>query len=218
MEPLSDEQLIELDEISKLPPEEQQIKVKEFFSKLSPGQIEWLKNQQQQTSGSQCPFCLIVEGKIKARVVYNDNLIIAALDINPANKGHIVVFPKEHVKDSFEMDANLFLNLMSVSNKIGGHVKGIVNANGVNILISNGATAGQRIDHFIVHVIPRFEGDKVKFTWENQKVSEDEMNQIIEGFRTFSIGPIINEEANVEEVKIDENKEYFYTDDADRIP
>src|SRR3989344_4474166 len=192
MEPLSDEQLIELDEISKLPPEEQQIKVKEFFSKLSPGQIEWLKNQQQQTSGSQCPFCLIVEGKIKARVVYNDNLIIAALDINPANKGHIVVFPKEHVKDSFEMDAN--------------------------ILISNGATAGQRIDHFIVHVIPRFEGDKVKFTWENLKFSDDEMNQIIEGFRTFSIGPIINEEANVEEVKIDENKEYFYTDDADRIP
>ena len=63
MEPLTEIQLLELDEISKLPPDQQQSSIKEFFSKLKPEQIEWLKNQQHETSGGQCPFCLIAEGK-----------------------------------------------------------------------------------------------------------------------------------------------------------
>ena len=103
MEPLTEIQLLELDEISKLPPDQQQSSIKEFFSKLKPEQIEWLKNQQHEASGGQCPFCLIAEGKIRSRVVYNSDNIIAVLDINPASKGHVIVFPKEHIKDCFEI-------------------------------------------------------------------------------------------------------------------
>ena len=77
MEPLSEAQLLELDEIAKLPQEEQSVRVKEFFSTLTPEQIEWLKSQQQTTV--QCPFCLISGGKIRARIVYTDEDIIVFL-------------------------------------------------------------------------------------------------------------------------------------------
>ncbi|MBS3149931.1 HIT family protein [Candidatus Woesearchaeota archaeon] len=217
MEPLKDEQLLELEEISKLPQEQQQIRIKDFFSKLSPGQIEWLKNQQQQTSGNQCPFCLIAEGKIRARVLYNDDLIMAILDINPANKGHILLFPKEHIKDSFTLDNILFLSLMNIANKIAEHIVKVVNATGANILIANGESAGQKLDHFLIHIIPRFDDDKVKLIWEPQKISEEDMNFIVENFKGFMVESIKKEEPKIEEVK-EEQQNYYYVDENNRIP
>src|SRR3989344_1662409 len=217
MEPLKDEQLLELEEISKLPQEQQQIRIKDFFSKLSPGQIEWLKNQQQQTSGNQCPFCLIAEGKIRSRVLYNDDLIMAILDINPANKGHILLFPKEHIKDSFTLDNILFLSLMNIANKIAEHIVKVVNATGANILIANGESAGQKLDHFLIHIIPRFDDDKVKLIWEPQKISEEDMNFIVENFKGFMVESIKKEEPKIEEVK-EEQQNYYYVDEKNRIP
>ena len=217
MEPLKDEQLLELEEISKLPQEQQQIRIKDFFSKLSPGQIEWLKNQQQQTSGNQCPFCLIAEGKIRARVLYNDDLIMAILDINPANKGHILLFPKEHIKDSFTLDNILFLSLMNIANKIAEHIVKVVNATGANILIANGESSGQKLDHFLIHIIPRFDDDKVKLIWEPQKISEEDMNFIVENFKGFMVESIKKEEPKIEEVK-EEQQNYYYVDENNRIP
>ena len=217
MESLSDEQLLELDEISKLHQQQQQLKVGEFFSKLKPGQIEWLKSQQQ-TSSNQCPFCLIVGGKIRARVVYNNDSIMAVLDINPANKGHILVFPKEHVKDSFSIDNKLFLNMLNISNKVGQHVKNIVRATGLNILIAEGTSAGQKIDHFLIHIIPRFDDDKVKLIWDPQKISEEDMSFIVEGFKGFYVEPINEEQPKIEEVHDVEVQNYYHVSEDDRIP
>ena len=67
-------------------------KLNEFLKTLNPEQIEFLKSQQ----GSQCVFCAITEGKIPAKKVYEDDSLIGALDINPANKGHVILFPKVH--------------------------------------------------------------------------------------------------------------------------
>src|SRR3989344_1601038 len=79
-------------DFSKLKEEEQKKVLPEFLKKLSPEQIEYLKQQQ----APQCPFCLIAENKIKSKKIYEDNDIIAVLDINPANPGHTIVFPKTH--------------------------------------------------------------------------------------------------------------------------
>lgn len=218
MEPLKEEQLLELEEISKLPQEEQQIKVREFFSKLTPEQIEWLKSQQQQTSGNQCPFCLISEGKIRARVLFDNESIMAVLDINPGNKGHIILFPKMHINSSLNMDNELFLNLVNAANKLAEHAVKIVNATGINILISNGQSAGQKLDHFIIHIIPRFENDKVRFIWDPQKISDEEMNQITEGFKGFFIEPFKKEEPKVENIPEEVQQNYYYVNEDDRIP
>lgn len=218
MEPLKEEQLLELEEISKLSQEEQQIKIKDFFSKLTPGQIEWLKSQQQQTSGNQCPFCLISEGKIRARVLFNNESMVAVLDINPANKGHIILFPKMHISNSFNMDNELFLNLTNVANRLGEHVIKIVNATGINILIANGKSAGQKLEHFLIHIIPRFDNDKVGLIWDPQKISDEEMNQIVEGFKGFFIEPIKKEEPKVEIIPEESPQNYYYVNEDDRIP
>lgn len=221
MEPLTEIQLLELDEISKLPKDQQQYRIREFFSKLKPEQIEWLKSQQHETSGIQCPFCLITKGKIKARVVYDLDNIIAVLDINPASKGHIIVFPKEHIKDCFEMQTELFLNLINIVNKIAIRIKKVVNANGVNILLSIGSAAGQKVDHFLVHVIPRFNNDNINFNWENQKISEEELSGIMESFKDFYVESFNEgEKVNlIEEIpKAVEQQNYFYVKEEDRIP
>ncbi|MBS3147092.1 HIT family protein [Candidatus Woesearchaeota archaeon] len=218
MEPLSEAQLLELDEIAKLPQEEQSVRVKEFFSTLTPEQIEWLKSQQQTTV--QCPFCLISGGKIRARIVYTDEDIIAALDINPANPGHVIVFPKEHIKTTFDLEKNLLLHLYDVSNELAKFVQSAVNATGVNILISNGYSAGQKVEHIVLHIIPRFENDKIKFVWENKKLDDNEMDNIAQKFQQFIYQVQTKEEPiEVEEVKeVFPAQDFYYVSENERIP
>mgnify|MGYP001614895889 CR=1 FL=1 len=144
--------------------------------------------------------------------------MMAALDINPGNKGHIILFPKMHITNSFNMDNELFLNLTNAANRLAEHVAKIVNATGVNILIANGESAGQKLEHFLIHIIPRFENDKVRFIWDPQKISDEEMNQIVDGFKGFIIEPFKKEEPKIEEITEGVQQNYYYVNEDDRIP
>lgn len=169
MKEFTKEQVAKLNEISSLPAEKQQSELQKFLKTLSPEQVEFLKKQEKQ-----CVFCLIKEGKIKARKIYEDKDFVAVLDINPANIGHAIVFPKNHVISVFQLNSKIF----ELVNKLSLKISNAVNAQGLNIFIANGAVAGQKVDHIIIHIIPRFEGDNVNFFWEGKKISDDEMNQI----------------------------------------
>ena len=83
-----------IEEIKKqlmdLGPEEQQEKLKELLATLNP------EEQEQLVGKRECPFCLMGQGKIPVKTVYEDGEVKAILDINPANKGHILLFPKDH--------------------------------------------------------------------------------------------------------------------------
>lgn len=110
---------------------------------------------------SQCPFCKIIKGEIPSQKVYEDDKVLAILDINPATDGHILLMPKEHYPimplippEEFE---NLVLKLKDVS---GAAVKAMV-AGGSTIFIANGAAAGQQSQHFMIHIIPREKGDSL---------------------------------------------------------
>src|SRR3989344_9518508 len=102
--PLTEEEIQELNEIIKLPKEEQEMKLKEYFKKLTSEKIEFLKQFQTQ----QCVFCGIALGKINSYKIYEDNDVVAALDINPANKGHVLVIPIMHLKYSYESPNKIF--------------------------------------------------------------------------------------------------------------
>ncbi len=185
--PLSEEQIEELNEIAKLSVEEQKVKLNNFFKKLTPEQIEFLKSQQ----GQQCVFCAISEGKISAKKIYEDDYLIGALDITPANKGHIILFPKVHYEILAMMkDVG---HLFNVANKISSVVFEITKAEGTNIIVSNGFAAGQKTPHVAVHIIPRFNGDKVNIGYEKVNISEEEMNNIIKLISSkLQIKPIEN--------------------------
>ena len=167
--PLTDEQITELNEIIKLPREQQAQKLQPFLKTLNEEQIGFLKQHQTQ----QCLFCGIVLGNVKSFKIYEDNENIAILDINPSNKGHILIIPKAHLKYSYNLNENIF----NLANKISKKLKEVLNADS-NIFVANGELAGQKLDHLIAHVIPRFKDDKVMFTWENNKVTEEELKEL----------------------------------------
>lgn len=126
----------------------------------------------------ECVFCGIVKKEIPARIVYEDEKVMAFLDINPVSKGHTLVIPKEHHEDIFEIPEDVLSSLIKVVKKISVAVRKTLNADGVNILQSNGSAAGQVIKHVHFHVIPRFEGDGISFELKHGKLDEQVMDDI----------------------------------------
>ncbi|MBO4286056.1 MAG: HIT family protein [Bacilli bacterium] len=102
-------------------------------------------------------FCRIIDGEIPAHVVYEDNDVIAILDISQVTKGHTLVIPKKHY-DTFLATPNETMHkVMDVAQKIGQVMIDRLHAKGVNILTNCYEAAGQTVPHFHVHVIPRYE-------------------------------------------------------------
>ena len=196
MKEFNKEQIAKINSLSKLPAEQQNIELQKFLKTLDKEQAEFLMKQEKQ----QCVFCLIKEGKIKSRKIYEDNQFIAVLDINPANIGHAIVFPKEHVSSVFQLKGNIF----DLTNKLALKISNAVNAQGLNIFIANGAVAGQKVDHIAVHIIPRFENDNIELSWEPKKISNEDMNKV-ESVLKESVKDISSEEKK--EVK-EEKKVY----------
>jgi len=159
---LTDKILQIKEELSEFPEEEREEKLKEMLSTLSPEELKELEQQQ-------CIFCLIAQGKIKSIKVYEDSEFLAVLDINPANKGHVILFPKQHIQEIKNLDNYIF----HVAKLISIALKEI--SEGVNIHISEGQAAGQRINHISINIIPRYKEDKISFFWQPKKVAEEEL-------------------------------------------
>ena len=106
-----------------------------------------------------CPFCRIASGKAPASIVYKDSTVLAFMDLNPANIGHVLVVPREHWENIYEIPENVLADMFSVVKTVSTAVKKTVGAEGISILQLNGRAAGQSVMHFHDHVIPRFRGD-----------------------------------------------------------
>ena len=169
--PLTEEQKKRLFEISKLSPDKQKEEWGKFVKTLNKEQIEFLNKQQEK-----CPFCAIVKKEIKAYVVYEDEDVMGVLDINPANKGHVLLFPLEHTETI--LDLKKIDHIFSVAKKLSESIMKGLGAKGMNILVSNGLAAGQLVPHFAINLIPRNENDGLSFMWKPKKFSEEEMEEV----------------------------------------
>jgi histidine triad (HIT) family protein len=112
-----------------------------------------------------CIFCKIVAGELPATIVDEDERTIAFMDINPANRGHALVIPREHSPDLLSVDRDDLLAVMLASQRLAGRAKERLGADGVNLVNSCGAVAWQSVFHFHVHMIPRYEGDPLRLPW-----------------------------------------------------
>ena len=108
-----------------------------------------------------CIFCRIVRKQAPASVVYEDDAVIAFLDIRPLNVGHTLVIPKAHYVDAFDTPEEQISQVHKISKRIASAVKKATGADGVSIIQQNGKAAGQDILHLHVHVVPRFEGQRL---------------------------------------------------------
>ncbi|MEA4944055.1 MAG: HIT domain-containing protein [Propionicimonas sp.] len=102
-----------------------------------------------------CLFCRIVAGEIPSRQVYADDTAIAFLDINPWHVGHSLVIPRRHVAD-LTSDATALTEIAPAISATASLLIDRLGADGLNLLSSTGATAGQEVFHFHVHLVPRY--------------------------------------------------------------
>lgn len=120
-----------------------------------------------------CIFCKILAGEIPSVTVYEDDSFKAILDVNPAARGHVIILPKNHAADIFELPEEDAAGIMQVAKKIACALKATYHCDGINILQNNGEAAGQTVFHLHVHVIPRFDGDTVDIGWEKGSTPDD---------------------------------------------
>lgn len=106
---------------------------------------------------SDCIFCKIVAGEIPASKVYEDDQVLAFLDITQVTKGHTLVIPKKHYRNVLEMDAEAAGQVFSVVLALARHLKEKLGASGLNIVNNNEEAAGQTVFHTHIHLLPRFD-------------------------------------------------------------
>jgi histidine triad (HIT) family protein len=119
-----------------------------------------------------CVFCKIISGEYSSHKIYEDDKVLAILDLSQATYGHTLVMPKQHFENIFELDEEISKHLFNVVTRISKHYKeSIPNLAGINLLNNNGLKAGQTVMHYHMHIIPRYENDDlVNMTFTEHKL------------------------------------------------
>ncbi len=117
--------------------------------------------QNNHNPAANCIFCSIIEGKTAAKKAYEDKIMVSVLDINPCKKGHLLVIPKQHIPIIAMLPQESFGHIFSLMPKFTALVKEAMVATGITIFIASGAAAGQQSPHFLFHIIPRDEDDRM---------------------------------------------------------
>ncbi len=193
--PLTEEHIKKINDIAKLPPDKQQLELQNLLKTLSPEQIEFLKKQQ----GQSCIFCSISEGQVESKKVFEDDRALIVLDINPANPGHLLVFPRKHAQAMRELNNDEVSYLFVLANKASNVLIEKLKAEGTNIFVANGFVAGQNAPHVLVHVIPRFKEDGIALFWKGKKVNDAALEEI----KRNLVGTINKEEKIIKQKEAD---------------
>jgi len=129
-----------------------------------------------------CIFCKIISGELPSAKVFEDDNVIAFLNIKPISKGHTLVVPKAHVKDLASADYETLCHLMNAVKKIAPAVMAAVDAEGFNLGGNNGAAAGQEVFHLHLHLIPRHSDDGLP-RWPHRENTVEERGALAEKIR-----------------------------------
>lgn len=121
----------------------------------------------------ECIFCKIVKNEIPNHRIYEDRSVVAFLDIAPTTKGHVLVVPKMHAANLEEMDDLSLAYVTAICRKISMVMKKAIGAKGYNLVVNNGSEAGQLINHFHFHIIPRYKKTELP-AWPHASYSASE--------------------------------------------
>ena len=125
-----------------------------------------------------CVFCKIIKGVLPISKIYEDDELLAFLDIQPVNKGHVLIIPKQHKELIAELEDKTLGNMIALANKINQAIrKSDIKSEGINLFLADGEAAGQEVFHVHLHVIPRFSKDGFGFVfpedYKNKPQRED---------------------------------------------
>lgn len=128
-----------------------------------------------------CIFCKIIKQELPCFKVYEDELVLAFLNLYPATDGHTLIIPKKHYKNIFDINNNDLKRIIEVAQIISLKMKKELQVDGVNLFQSNGEIAEQEIMHFHLHLIPRREDDNFRINdcIPSKKVSDKELEKTL---------------------------------------
>lgn len=148
----------------------------------------------QQNPEQNCIFCQIASGKVQSKKVYEDSQVVSFLDINPATPGHLLLVPKKHHSLMMQLPPEETAHLFTVVQALSNSILKAFGADGTTVFIANGAAAGQRAPHMMVHIIPRYEKDELNFTVEEKQVE----TEALEKFRQTLL-PLVNKAFGIQQ-------------------
>jgi len=126
-----------------------------------------------------CIFCKIIAGEIPAIKVLNENKVLAFMDINPACRGHMLVVPKDHAENIFEISEADLSAVMGAAKKCAAAAKEALGAEGITVLQLNGTASDQLVPHLHVHIMPRWANDGMSVSqWEMGKGNIEKLQEI----------------------------------------
>tara|TARA_Y100000034_G_scaffold105645_1_gene133120 strand:- start:1262 stop:1675 length:414 start_codon:yes stop_codon:yes gene_type:complete len=128
----------------------------------------------------ECIFCKIVNGELPSFKVYEDEDIFAFLDLRPVHPGHTLIIPKKHSVTVLDTDEEVLKKLMVATKKIAKAVYESLEIKGFNITFCQFEVGGQTVPHLHAHIIPRYEGDGLKFWPSREYESDDHKKEIQE--------------------------------------
>ena len=120
-----------------------------------------------------CIFCKIASGDIPSYCLYEDNIFKVVLDIEPSSNGHGLIIPKSHSDNLFMLEEEAAANALSIAKKVASAMMEVLGCDGMNLLQNNGEAAGQTINHFHIHLIPRYKNDSIKIKWNQNSLSKE---------------------------------------------
>ena len=132
-----------------------------------------------------CIFCEIIAGNAPASIIYQDELVMSFLDINPVTPGHTLVIPRVHQPNLNDLDEKTGMHLFKITMRLASAIrKSGIKCEGINLFLADGEAAFQDVFHTHLHIIPRFEGDafKISTDWSSHP-ERSELDQIAERIR-----------------------------------
>lgn len=125
-----------------------------------------------------CIFCKLANGVFDTNTLYEDDDFRVIFDAAPATVGHVLILPKEHYANVFEMPEELIGKAYKLAQNVAKVLDEITDCEGINILQNNGEMAGQTIFHFHIHVIPRYNKSDM-LMWKTQEPDQEAIHSII---------------------------------------
>lgn len=126
----------------------------------------------------ECIFCAIVEGKLPSAKVYENEHVFAFMDIAPANPGHLLIIPKQHYRNIFDMPTEVGSKIMEVAVPLAAALRKALNPDGLSLFQLNEAAGFQTVFHFHLHLVPRWEGDTFRLPWKTDQGDIEEISNI----------------------------------------
>lgn len=125
-----------------------------------------------------CIFCKIANGEIPSKTLYEDEDFRVILDLGPVSKGHALLMPKEHAANLYELPDETAAKILVLAKKVAAHMTEKLQSDGFNLVQNNGEAAGQTVNHFHLHMIPRYANDGQILNWIPGEPSQEELEAV----------------------------------------